>query len=41
MQIDIISCQPGLLNSPLNHSILKKAQEKKNCKNKNSWFKRI
>jgi|TARA_B110000438_G_scaffold21679_1_gene19663 tRNA (guanine37-N1)-methyltransferase len=29
MQIDIISCQPGLLNSPLNHSILKKAQEKK------------
>jgi|TARA_B110000263_G_scaffold235214_1_gene233492 tRNA (guanine37-N1)-methyltransferase len=28
MQIDIISCQPDLLNSPLNHSILKKAQEK-------------
>lgn len=29
MQIDIISCQPDLLNSPLNHSILRKAQEKK------------
>ena len=29
IQIDIISCQPDLLNSPLNHSILRKAQEKK------------
>ena len=28
MHIDIISCQPKLLNSPLNHSIIKRAQEK-------------
>ena len=29
MHIDIISCQPKLLDSPLNHSIIKRAQEKK------------
>ena len=28
MHIDIISCQPKLLDSPLNHSIIKRAQEK-------------
>jgi tRNA (guanine37-N1)-methyltransferase len=29
MRIDIVSCVPELLFSPLNHSILKRAQEKK------------
>jgi tRNA (guanine37-N1)-methyltransferase len=29
MRIDILSCVPELLLSPLNHSILKRAQEKK------------
>jgi tRNA (guanine37-N1)-methyltransferase len=29
MRIDIISVLPGILESPLNHSILKRAQEKK------------
>ena len=29
MRIDILSCVPELLVSPLNHSILKRAQEKK------------
>lgn len=28
MRIDIISCQPDLLQSPFNHSILKRAQQK-------------
>jgi tRNA (guanine37-N1)-methyltransferase len=28
MRIDIITCLPELLNSPLNHSILKRAQDK-------------
>ncbi|MCG8305995.1 MAG: tRNA (guanosine(37)-N1)-methyltransferase TrmD [Cytophagales bacterium] len=28
MRIDIITCLPGLLESPLHHSILKRAQEK-------------
>lgn len=29
MRIDIVSCVPELLHSPLNHSILKRAQQKK------------
>ncbi len=29
MRIDILSCVPDLLHSPLNHSILKRAQQKK------------
>ncbi|GIV43344.1 MAG: tRNA (guanine-N(1)-)-methyltransferase [Bacteroidia bacterium] len=29
MRIDILSCVPELLHSPLNHSILKRAQQKK------------
>lgn len=28
MKVDIITCQPGLLESPFSHSILKRAQEK-------------
>ncbi|MCK5366957.1 MAG: tRNA (guanosine(37)-N1)-methyltransferase TrmD, partial [Cyclobacteriaceae bacterium] len=29
MRIDIITCLPDLLKSPFNHSILKRAQDKK------------
>lgn len=28
MKVDIVTCQPGLLESPFSHSILKRAQEK-------------
>ena len=28
LNIEIITCQPNLLKGPLNHSILKRAQEK-------------
>ena len=39
MRIDIISAAPDLLESPFNHSIVKRARSGKNCDSrfKNLW----